>query len=160
MRARPLLAIVVGVLGVTALIGAATTASAGRACVGNAREGGYSYAGHQATYRGHGVRATIALTREPAVDAGHVAGWIGVGGPGRGANGQDAWIQIGINSLPGSGNNLYAEAWIPGYGHAYKQLGQVAAGAQVKVSVLELPGRPGWWQAAVNGKRRFLGRSS
>ena len=68
------------------------------------RDGGYSYAGHQGAYRGHGVRAAITLTREPNVDAGHVAGWVGVGGPGQGENGGDASIQAGIASLPRLGN--------------------------------------------------------
>ena len=87
-------------MSIVAFVGAATTASAGRACLSGARAGGYSYAGHQAAYRGHGVRATIMLTRAPSVDAGHVAGWVGVGGPGQGANGGDAWIQAGVASVP------------------------------------------------------------
>lgn len=123
-------------------------ASAARSCSSQP----YAYAGLIGNRSASGLKATITAVSAPRVASGHVAGWIGVGGPGRGANGQDAWIQIGINSLPGSGNNLYAEAWIPGHGHAYKELGQVAAGEQVKVSVLELSGKPGWWQAAVNGK--------
>ena len=124
------------------------TASAARSCSSQP----YAYAGLIGARSASGLKATITAVSAPRVASGHVAGWIGVGGPGRGANGQDAWIQIGINSLPSSGNNLYAESWIPGYGHAYKPLGQVAAGEQVKVSVLELPGKPGWWQASVNGK--------
>ena len=92
-----------------ALVGASTNASAGRACVGDVAAGGYSYAGHQATYRGHGVRATITMTRAPSVEAGHVAGWVGVGGPGQGANGEDAWIQAGIASMHGMDPMIYAE---------------------------------------------------
>src|SRR5437867_9474297 len=76
VRARPLLAILVGALCVAALVGAATKASARAACGAAAHSGGYSYAGHQATYRGHGVRATITATRTLAVEAGHVAGWV------------------------------------------------------------------------------------
>src|SRR5262245_21203186 len=93
---------------VAALVGAATQASAGRACGGGTREGGYSYAGHQANYRGHGVRATITMTRQPSLEVGHVARWVGVGGPGQGANGEDAWIQAGIASLPGMDPMSYA----------------------------------------------------
>ena len=106
---RPLLAVLVGALTLAALVGASTTATAGRACISGARAGGYSYAGHQASYRGHGVRATITATRAPSVDAGHVAGWVGVGGPGQGANGEDAWIQAGIASMPGMDPFVYAE---------------------------------------------------
>ena len=153
MRARPLLAIVVGVLGVTALIGAATTASAGQACVGNAREGGYSYAGHQATYRGHGVRATIVLTREPAVDAGHVAGWVGVGGPGQGANGGDAWIQAGVASMPGMDPFIYAEITREGRDPEFVLIEQgVPIGRSHRLAVLETSGRPGWWRVWVDGQ--------
>ena len=63
MRARPLLAVLIGALTLAALVGASTKAAAGRACVGDVQPSGYSYAGHQATYRGHGVRATITMTR-------------------------------------------------------------------------------------------------
>src|SRR5512132_3277554 len=87
VRARILLAALVGALTVAALAGASTRAVAGRACL-SGTHGGYAYAGNQASYRGHGVRATITMTREPSVEAGHVAGWVGVGGPGQGENGE------------------------------------------------------------------------
>ena len=58
VRLRPLLATLVGVLSVVAFVGVATTATAGRTCVSDTRAGGYSYAGHQAASRGHGIRAT------------------------------------------------------------------------------------------------------
>jgi hypothetical protein len=152
VRARPLLAIVVGVLGVTALIGAATTASAGRACL-NTREGGYSYAGHQATYRGHGVRATIVLTDTPAVEAGHVAGWVGVGGPGQGANGGDAWIQAGIASMPGVDPFIYAEITREGRDPRFVLIEQgVPIGRSHRLAVLEMSGRPGWWRIWLDGQ--------
>ncbi len=79
------------------------TEAGGRACgVDVAGNGGYSYAGHQSADRGHGVRATITATRALQVDAGHVAGWVGVGGPGQGVGGEDAWIQVGIASAFGT----------------------------------------------------------
>ena len=91
---RPILALVTGALLVTALVGASATATASRTTCGAdvAGNGGYTYAGHQATYRGHGVRATISAIRAPNVVAGHVAGWVGVGGPGKGPNGEDSWL--------------------------------------------------------------------
>ena len=55
----------------------------------------------------------------PTVDAGHVAGWVGVGGPGQGANGGDAWIQAGIASMPGMGTVLYAEITREGRGREF-----------------------------------------
>src|SRR3990170_1244047 len=109
VRVRPLLAVLVGALAVAVLVGASTTATAGRACGDAVGDNGYAYAGHQATYRGHGVRATLTLIRQPDVASGHVAGWVGVGGPGQGANGQNAWIQAGVASMPGMDPFIYAE---------------------------------------------------
>src|SRR5687768_14287311 len=81
---------------IAALAGESSTATAGStACADAAGNGGYTYAGYQAAYRGHGVRATITPTRALEVAAGHVSGWVGVGGPGQGVNGEDAWIQVG-----------------------------------------------------------------
>lgn len=153
VRARRLLAILVACLSVVAFVGAATTASAGRSCLSETRAGGYSYAGHQAAYRGHGVRATIVLTRTPSVHAGHVAGWVGVGGPGQGANGGDAWIQAGIASMPGMGTFLYAEITREGREREIVLVEQgVPVGRKHRISVLEMSGRPGWWQIWIDGR--------
>ncbi len=150
---QPLLAVTLGVLTLAALVGASTTATAGRACGGGARPGGYSYAGHQASVRGHGVRATIEATRTPNVEVGHVAGWVGVGGPGQGANGEDAWIQAGIAATPGVDPFLYAEVTRDG---RKPELIHVAKGVEVgenhTIAVLELSGRPGWWRVWVDGE--------
>jgi hypothetical protein len=152
VRARHLLATILGALAVAALIGAATTASAGRACVDATREGGYSYAGHQSTYRGHGVRATIELTRAPAIEAGHVAGWVGVGGPGQGANGGDAWIQAGIASMPGMEPFVYGEVTREGSDPEFILIEQgVPVGRSHKIAVLEMSGRAGWWRVWLDG---------
>jgi len=48
------------------------------------------------------VRATITALRQPSVSAGHAAGWIGVGGPGAGPNGEAMWLQTGVAALPGT----------------------------------------------------------
>lgn len=153
VRARPLLAITVGALSVVALVGAATTATAGQACLSGARDGGYSYAGHQAAYRGHGVRATIVLTRTPSVDAGHVAGWVGVGGPKQGVNGGDAWIQAGIASMPGMEPFVYAEITREGRDPEFILLEEgVPVGRSHRVAVLEMSRRPGWWRIWLDGQ--------
>jgi hypothetical protein len=153
VRARPLLAALVGALTVAAFVGASTTASAGRACVSGTRDGGYAYAGHQATYRGHGVRATITMTRVPTVDAGHVAGWVGVGGPGQGADGEDEWIQAGIASMPGMDPVIYAEITRDGGAPEFVPIEEgVATGRSHKLAVLEMAGRPGWWRVWVDGQ--------
>lgn len=153
MRTRPLLAALVGTLCVAGLIGAATTATAGRACVSTASAEGYSYAGHQSTYTGHGVRATIQLTRTPEIEAGHVAGWIGVGGPGQGANGGDAWIQAGIASWPGMEPMVYAEITQEGRDPEFIALDEgVQVGESHKLAVLEMAGRKGWWRIWLDGE--------
>lgn len=144
---------ILGVLTLAALVGASTTATAGRACISGARAGGYSYAGHQASHRGHGVRATITATHAPSVEAGHVAGWVGVGGPGQGANGRDAWIQAGIASTPGVDPFLYAEVTRDGRKPEFILVAEgVAIGESHTIAVLELSGRPGWWRVSIDGE--------
>jgi hypothetical protein len=153
VRVRALIAVLVGALTVAALVGASTTASAGRACLSGARAGGYSYAGHQAAHRGHGVRATITATRVPTVEAGHVAGWVGVGGPGQGANGGDEWIQAGIAAMPGMDPFIYSEITRDGAAPEFVLLEKgVATGRSHKIAVLEMARRPGWWRIWVDGR--------
>jgi hypothetical protein len=152
---RVFLALLVGVLAVAALVGAYSTASAGRTACRTAFAGGsgYTYAGHQATYAGHGVRATITPTTLPNVAAGHVAGWVGVGGPGQGADGEDAWIQVGIASMHGLEPLVYGEITRGGRQPQFILLEQgVDVGESRRVAVLEMSRRPGWWRIWVNGK--------
>ncbi len=153
VQVRPLLALLLGAATVAALVGASTNATAGRACLSGARAGGYSYAGTQATHRGHGVRATIALTRLPGVEAGHVAGWVGVGGPGQGVNGEDAWIQAGIASIDGVDPMIYAEIARGANAPEFIPIEEgVALGRAHRIAVLEMSGRPGWWRVWVDGQ--------
>jgi hypothetical protein len=153
MGLRLLLAALVGASTVAALVGATTNASAGRACLSGTRDGGYAYAGTQASYRGHGVRATITMTRTPNVEAGHVAGWVGVGGPGQGANGEDAWIQAGIASMPGMAPTVYAEITRRGRAPQFVPIeNSVAPGSSHNLAVLELADHPGWWRVWVDGR--------
>jgi hypothetical protein len=148
---RSLLAALVAAAVVVALVAASTTATAGRACNGASGDG-YSYAGHQATYRGHGVRATLTLVDEPNVGSGHVAGWVGVGGPGQGANGQDAWIQAGVASMPGMDPFLYAEIVRDGRDPEFILVEQsVPVGRSHRIAVLEMSGRRGWWRVWADG---------
>ncbi|HZB23735.1 MAG TPA: hypothetical protein VE444_07800 [Gaiellaceae bacterium] len=152
VRLRPLLAILVGALCAVAFVGASTTATAGRACLSDADAGGYSYAGHQADSRGHGVRASITLTSRPSVHAGHVAGWVGVGGRGQGTNGGDAWIQAGIASLRGLGTVLYAEIAREANERQLVVVDDdVVVGRPYRIAVLEVAGHPGWWRVWVDG---------
>lgn len=154
MKARPLFALASGVLAAAALAAATATATAGRAaCGAGAGANGYTYAGHQSQARGHGVRATITPTRAPQVAAGHVAAWVGVGGPGQGRNGEDAWIQAGVASVPGVDPFLYAEITRPGREPELVVVEQgVPVGRSHRVAVLEMGGRPGWWRVWVDGQ--------
>ena len=151
VRMRSLVAALVGATAVVALVGASTTASAGPACGGAVGDNGYAYAGHQATYRGHGVRATLTVVRQPSVASGHVAGWVGVGGPGQGANGEDEWIQAGVASMPGMDPFIYAEITREGRDPEFILIEQgVPTGQSHRIAVLEMSGRPGWWRVWVD----------
>jgi hypothetical protein len=114
---------------------------------------GYAYAGHQATNVAHGISATITPTAVANVTAGHVAGWIGVGGPGQGANGETLWLQIGVASMPQTPTMVYAEITRGGRDPVFVPLVQnVRVGESHKVAVLEMSGRPNWWRAWLDGK--------
>jgi hypothetical protein len=154
MRLLPLLALVCAAFALAALAGESGTATAGgsSACGHDADGNGYTYAGHQSTTTAHGVRATITPTRALNVAAGHVAGWVGVGGPGQGANGEDAWLQVGIASVEGTQPFVYAEIARDGRQPQFMLLREgLRIGESHRVAVLETSGRPGWWQVWVNG---------
>jgi hypothetical protein len=152
---RPFLGIGAAATTAVVLVAAYGTASAGRgsACAMQAGHSGYTYAGHQATERGHGVRATLTLTRPAEVAAGHVASWVGVGGPGQGAHGGDAWIQAGVATVPGMGTMVYAEVTREGRSPRFVLLRQgVEVGRSHRVAVLEIARRAGWWRVWVDGR--------
>ena len=139
---------------VVALVGTSNAAStASRACLADgAGSGGYTYAGHQATHRGHGVRATITAVRAPQVAAGHVAGWIGLGGPGQGANGENLWIQAGLGSMPGMETFVYAEIVRAGREPQFILLEEdVPVGASRRLAILEMSRRPERWRIWADG---------
>ncbi len=150
---RPLLALLLAGLALAALSGASKPATAGRTCAsGVAGKSGYAYAGHQAMRKGHGVRATISAVRAPEVASGHVAGWVGLGGPGQGPNGTDMWIQAGIASVPDLGTMLYAEVARPGRAPMFMLLeDNVPVGATRRLAVLEMSKRPERWRVWVDG---------
>jgi hypothetical protein len=147
---RTLLALLTGAFALSALAGESSTATAGgRTCASTA---GYSYAGHQATHAAHGVRAKITLTSAPRVEAGHVSGWVGVGGPGQGAGGEDAWIQVGVAAMHGLDPFLYAEITREGQEPRLVLLeNDLRVGQTRDVAVLEVAGRPGSWRVWVDG---------
>jgi hypothetical protein len=134
-----------------ALAAACATVSAPRA--GSAcGPSGYAYAGVQAT-KSHGISAVVTSLGTPAVESGHVAGWVGVGAPGEGPGGSDEWIQVGLNSLPGTGNTLYYEVMRPGASASYSEVAtSVGNGRPVRVAVLETAANPNAWRIWVDGR--------
>ena len=127
----------------------ASSGGCGQGAVGAAS---YAYAGYQAASSAHGVRATITPLSIPNVGAGHVAAWIGVGGPDSGAGGTDSWLQAGVAALPGEEPFVYAEVVHPDRSPELKTIASnVAAGRAHRVAVLEIKQRPGWWRVWVDG---------
>jgi hypothetical protein len=130
-----------------------TVSPAGAGSTGSCGPSGYAYAGVQAGGATSGVSASLTSLAAPSVQSGHVAGWVGVGGPGQGPSGSDEWIQVGLNSLPGTGNTLYYEVMRPGIGQTYGEIAtDVPNGRALRVAVLETSSTPGAWRIWVNGR--------
>jgi hypothetical protein len=113
---------------------------------------GYSYAGYAAPTRADGITAIVTPLDKFDVLNGHVAGWVGVGGPGEGPGGSDEWLQIGLSGYPNMvGSDVYYEVALP---HHYPVYHQVVAnfpnGRAAKITVLEMHGRPNWWRVWLN----------
>ena len=131
----------------------AASANGQRCGAGASGSTGNAYAGHQARTVAHGVQATITQTVQATVAAGHVAGWIGVGGRDQGANGETLWLQVGVASMPETPSMVYAEITRGGKDPEFVPLLQgIAVGESHKVAVLEMSGRANWWRVWLDGK--------
>ena len=140
-------------LATTAVAAAALAGAAGALACGNTD--GYSYAGLGAPTHAYGISAIITPLPPFAILSGHVAGWVGVGGPGLGPNGTDEWIQVGYAGFPSvTGSDIYYEVAQPG--RPYPTYHQVSAGLDLntatKMAILEMHNRPNWWRVWVNHK--------
>jgi hypothetical protein len=113
---------------------------------------GYAYAGLMGATGVAGVAATLEPTAEPDVRSGHVAAWVGVGGPAAGPGGADEWLQVGLSSVGDGSIRLYYEVVAPRVALHYVDLGSSAVGRPVRVVVLEIRARPDWWRVWVNGR--------
>jgi hypothetical protein len=115
---------------------------------------GYTYAGIASESRAYGVGARLTAISAVSAEGGHVAGYVGVGGPNEGPDGADEWIQVGLNGFPGSPeSNLYYEVEHPGEPLTYVELATgLPPGASRRVAVLEIAGRPDWWRVWVDGE--------
>ena len=146
MRARFLVAFA------CALAAGSATASPG-VSGGGCGPHGYSYAGFARASAGYGVSASLNALGQPLVQRGHVAAWVGVGGPGEGPNGTDEWLQAGLNRVAGSSSKLYYEIARPGLSARYVELASdVPAGRPHRVAVLEMAGKPGVWRVWLDGR--------
>lgn len=150
--------LLISVAAALALVGATlrpTSAEANGSSCGSGTSGssGYAYAGHQAESISHGVRATISTRVSPTVTAGHVAGWIGVGGPGQGPNGETMWLQSGIAAIPGSAPMVYVEITRPGSSPLFISLRtEVEVARSYSLAVLEMSHRPDYWRIWLNNQ--------
>jgi len=116
---------------------------------------GYTYAGLASASKSHGVGAKLTAIGAPNVFSnGHVAGWVGVGGPGEGPNGKDEWIQVGFSGFSGSpDSDLYYEVTRAGSTPQYHEVQHgLAPGTSRHVAVLEVAGQPNAWRVWVNGR--------
>jgi hypothetical protein len=115
---------------------------------------GYSYAGISSRDKVSGVSASLTSLAAPAVQNGHVAGWVGVGGPGLGPHGSSEWIQVGFSGFPGLRvGSLYYEVALPGKSPRYVEVSSnIHQGSKHRVAVLEVGHRHGWWRVWVDGK--------
>jgi hypothetical protein len=140
-------AVILLVTAATVLFGA----SRALACGTNA---GYSYAGLASSAPAFGISAAVTPVGAFNVLAGHVAGWVGVGGPGKGPNRSDEWLQVGFSGFPAlTGNDLYYELALPDAAPSYHEIAtDLPVGASARFAVLEMRGRPNWWRVWLNGR--------
>jgi hypothetical protein len=146
--------VAVAAVAASATVGVGAAGANAQACGAGANGSqGYAYAGHQATAIAHGIRATITPTAAPNVASGHVAAWVGVGGPKQGANGQTLWLQVGVASMPQTPTMVYAEITRGGHDPVFLPLLQnVEVGESHTVAVVEVSGKPNWWRVWLDGK--------
>jgi hypothetical protein len=114
---------------------------------------GYSYAGVAAPSKAFGISASVTPVGGFNILSGHVAGWVGVGGPGKGPHGSDEWLQVGFSGFPTlTGNDLYYELTVPNGRPTYHQIAtNLPFGRPARFAVLEIQGRRDWWRVWVNG---------
>jgi hypothetical protein len=113
----------------------------------------YSYAGFDSRSRAYGVGARIAALSTPQVISGHVAGWVGLGGPGLGPHGSDEWIQVGLSAddVTNNVNQIYYEVTWPSRGPVFFPVATVLPGVTHRLAVLEMAHRRSWWRVWMDG---------
>ena len=134
-------------LSLTAAVAAVALGGAARALACGDSEG-YSHARIGASSNAYGISARIAQISAFDILNGHFAGWVGVGGTGKGPQGSNEWLRVGSAGLPGiTGSYIYYEVALPGTYPTYHEVSTgVAVGTYTKVTVLEMHNRPNWWR--------------
>jgi hypothetical protein len=112
----------------------------------------YSYAGFAAARRSFGISAQIAPLSSPDVLDGHVAAWVGVGGPGEGPGGTNEWLQAGLSGFPNAQtSSVYYELALPNRSPQYAEVRTgIAVGESHRLTVLEMLHRHSWWRVWVD----------
>jgi hypothetical protein len=136
------------------LAGALAVLAAAWPVAASAAATGYCYAGLVGSKGPLGISGTLTARSAPVVQAGHVAAWVGVGGPNEAPDGTAEWLQVGMNSAHGSTNNhLYYEYARPGIPVTYVQLAaNIPVGQSVRVAVLKTATGRDLWRVWVDGK--------
>jgi|SRR5581483_1635202 len=149
LRTARLLAVALIAAAGSCLAFAGPAAATSRGC----GPGGFAYAGLTARAAGAGIAATLSAIAQPVVESGHVAAWVGVGGPNEGPNGEPEWVQVGLSAEPGKPGRLYYEVERGNADPRYFPIASgIPAGAKHRVAVAEVAGRPGTWRVWVDGK--------
>jgi hypothetical protein len=99
-----------------------------------------------------GIRANLKVLAWPHVNAGHVAGWIGVGGPGQGPGGSDQWLQVGYSAFPDGTVQTYYEVALPTHPPEYHAIESRARLGETRLlSLREVEPRSAGWQVWLEG---------
>jgi hypothetical protein len=107
----------------------------------------YAYAGAQDVTPRSGIRARVTNVTTPRVAIGHVAGWLGVGGPGLGPNGTDEWLQAGFVALENGPQQIYYELTLPKTPTSYHPIKTAVDTRETHLlTVLEMKGKLGAWR--------------
>ncbi len=145
MRGRHSIVLVVIAAMATALVGAHSAAACGKQS--------YAYAGVSGTHAAAGIGAAVSTLSLPRVAEGHVAAFVGVGGPGLGPGGSNEWLQIGLSGFAGGVSSVYYEVARPGRAPLYTELKtDVRPGETHRIAVLEQHGRASWWRVWLDGR--------
>jgi hypothetical protein len=139
---------------VSMTLAAAVLGFGSRSALACGNAAGYSYSGMASTRHAFGISATVTPLGAFQVLSGHVAGWVGVGGPGEGPSGTDEWLQVGFSGFPQlTGNDVYFEVTRPGGTPTYHRLATgVPSGKPMHLAVLEMHRRPDFWRVWVDRK--------